>query len=93
MGSKPYIASGSYIHRMSNYCESCRYKPAEAVGENACPFTTLYWDFLQRHDEMLSGNQRMRMQLRNLARLDEQKKEAIRRQAAEFRAATPKGAY
>ncbi len=79
MGSKPYIASGKYIHRMSNYCEGCRYKPAEAVGGKACPFTTLYWDFLQRHEEMLKGNQRMRMQLRNLARIDAKKKEAITR--------------
>ena len=56
MGSKPYIASGKYIHRMSNYCESCRYNPEEAVGKDACPFTTLYWDFLLRHEEMLKAN-------------------------------------
>lgn len=93
MGSKPYVASGNYIHRMSNYCENCRYKPAEAVGDDACPFTTLYWDFLLRHQKMLESNQRMRMQLRNLSRMDEQKKEAIGLQAADFRAAMPKGAY
>ncbi|HLM53471.1 MAG TPA: cryptochrome/photolyase family protein [Pseudoxanthomonas sp.] len=42
MGSKPYAASGRYIQRMSNYCKGCRYDPARSVGEEACPFTTLY---------------------------------------------------
>ena len=68
MGSKPYIASGKYIQRMSNYCGHCRYDPAKSTGENACPFTTLYWDFLMRHEQMLAGNTRMIMQVRNLTR-------------------------
>ncbi len=93
MGSKPYVASGKYIQRMSNYCESCRYKPDEAVGENACPFTTLYWDFLMRHEKMLSGNTRMRMQLRNLTRIPEGRKQEIRDHAAAIRSALPKGSY
>ncbi len=93
MGSKPYIASGKYIDRMSNYCGGCRYKPDEAVGQNACPFTTLYWDFLMRHQEVLNANHRMKMQVRNLVRISPEKKEAIRGQAASFRAATPKGSY
>jgi len=70
MASKPYCASGRYLSRMSDYCRGCRYRPGEATGELACPFTTLYWDFLLRHEERLRSNQRMRMQLRNLARLD-----------------------
>jgi len=93
MGSKAYIATGKYIHRMSNYCEGCRYKPDEAEGEHACPFTTLYWDFLMRHEEILSGNQRMRMQVRNLARLSTKKKSAVLEQAQAFRKAMPKGNY
>jgi deoxyribodipyrimidine photolyase-related protein len=70
MGSKPYAASGKYIQRMSNYCSDCRYDPGEKAGENACPFTTLYWDFLIRHRRKLSKNPRMRLQLRNLERID-----------------------
>lgn len=93
MGSKPYIASGKYIERMSNYCEGCRYKPDQAVGNEACPFTTLYWDFLMRYERMLSSNMRTRMQVRNLARLPDERKEAIRKQASEFRSALPKGHY
>ncbi len=93
MGSKPYVASGKYIDRMSNYCSGCRYKPDEATGENACPFTTLYWDFLLRHQERLKENSRMYMQLRNLGRLSAQKQAAIRQQAKQFRDNLPKGAY
>ncbi|MEK9721601.1 MAG: cryptochrome/photolyase family protein, partial [Quisquiliibacterium sp.] len=85
MASKPYIASGKYIARMSNYCKGCRFDPAESSGPNACPITTLYWDFLMRHQEMLQANPRMLMQLRNLNRLNEPAKAAIQRQAEAFR--------
>lgn len=93
MGSKPYAASGKYIQRMSNYCQGCRYQPGEATGEEACPFTTLYWDFLMRHEKTLSGNQRMRMQLMNLNRIAPEKKEQIQSQARALRGSTPKGSY
>ena len=86
MGSKPYVASGKYIQRMSNYCANCRYNPAESVGEDACPFTTLYWDFLMRHEKMLAGNPRMIMQVKNLVRISAAKKVAISERAEELRA-------
>ena len=81
MASKPYCASGAYIDRMSNACRGCRYDPAVAVGPDACPFTTLYWDFLARHERRLRGNPRMAMQLKNLARKPAADLRAIRRQA------------
>jgi len=59
VASKPYAASGKYIHRMSNYCKDCKYDPDDMTGENACPFNALYWDFLVRHEEKFRGNQRM----------------------------------
>lgn len=68
LASKPYCASGAYINKMSNYCKGCRYNPKLSVGDNACPFTTLYWDFLARHRQRLARNQRMAMQLKNLER-------------------------
>ena len=86
LASKPYVATGKYIQRMSNYCAGCRFDPAEATGANACPFTTLYWDFLARHEARLRGNARMHMQLRNLDRLSPERRAEISRLAASIRA-------
>lgn len=81
MASKPYIASGKYIDKMSNYCKGCPYDPAKSTGPDACPFTTLYWNFLiQRKDEM-AKNPRMLMQIKNVNRLSEEVVQEITRQA------------
>ncbi len=85
MATKPYVATGKYISRMSNYCNGCRFDPNAATGENACPFTTFYWDFLLRHREMLAGNERMKWQVRNLNRLTEERKTEIQRHAEHLR--------
>ena len=85
MASKPYVASGKYLQRMSNHCAGCRYDPARSTGAKACPFTTLYWDFLARHETALRANPRMAMQLRNLARLDPEARAAITGQAEALR--------
>lgn len=81
MASKPYVASGKYIDRMSNYCKSCPFDPAQSTGPKACPFTTLYWDFLGRHADTLAKNPRMLMQLKNLNRLSPTERAAISTQA------------
>ena len=86
MASKPYVASGKYIDRMSNHCKGCRFNPAESIGETACPFTTLYWDYLDRHADTLAKNPRMLMQLKNLNRLSESQRAAITEQAQAHRA-------
>ncbi|TWU30526.1 cryptochrome/photolyase family protein [Bythopirellula polymerisocia] len=85
MASKPYVATGKYIQRMSNYCQSCQFNPAEATGETACPFTTLYWEFLSRHKKRLQGNNRMSMQLKNLERKPKAELNAIRKRAQALR--------
>jgi deoxyribodipyrimidine photolyase-related protein len=89
MASKPYAASGKYIDRMSNYCKGCRFDPAKSVdddkGKPACPITTLYWDFLMRHEAALAKNPRMVMQVRNLNRLSAQTRQAIQGQAQSHR--------
>jgi deoxyribodipyrimidine photolyase-related protein len=82
VGSKPYAASGRYIQRMSNYCSKCIYKPDQATGDMACPFTTLYWDFLMRHEQRFLDHPRAAMQWRMLNKLDEEKRGAIAEQAA-----------
>jgi deoxyribodipyrimidine photolyase-related protein len=86
MASKPYIASGKYIQRMSNYCAGCRYDPVQRTGPTACPFTTLYWDFLLRHEAMLAKNPRTVMQVRNAARLTPAQGREIANDAARLRA-------
>jgi deoxyribodipyrimidine photolyase-related protein len=80
MMSKPYAAGGAYISRMSNYCKGCAYNPKLRVGDDACPFTTLYWDFLDRHKETFAKNHRMGQQVNGLKRLtdlDELKHRAL----------------
>jgi deoxyribodipyrimidine photolyase-related protein len=69
MMTKPYAAGGAYISRMSTYCKGCAYDPKLRVGETACPFTTLYWDFLDRHKENFAKNHRMSQQVFGLNRL------------------------
>ena len=88
MSTKPYIASGRYIERMSggSLCARCRFDPGQRTGERACPFTTLYWDFLLRHEDRLRANPRTRMQVRSLERVDATERAAIRQRAAAVRA-------
>ncbi len=79
--SKPYVASGAYIARMSNYCSGCRYDPKLRSGERACPFTVLYWNFLDRHEAAFARNPRTALMARNVARLGAGERAAIRASA------------
>ena len=90
MASKPYVASGKYIDRMSNHCKGCKFNPAESTGDKACPFTTLYWDYLHTHTDTLAKNPRMLMQLKNLNRLSDENKLLIAEQASKHRASVLK---
>lgn len=85
VGSKPYCASGNYINKMSNFCTRCQYNPAKATGTDACPFTTLYWDFLDRHADILEENPRMGFQFKNLRRKPAAELAAIRQAAEKLR--------
>ncbi|GAA0619384.1 cryptochrome/photolyase family protein [Halomonas beimenensis] len=84
MGSKPYCASGKYIDRMSDHCARCRFDPRQSLGEDACPFNSLYWRFLERHAERLSANPRMKPIYGTLARMSEARRAALRDQADAF---------
>jgi len=79
--SKPYVASGQYVKRMSNYCDGCQYRPAQRSGERACPITVLYWNFLDTHEKTLAANPRTVLMARNIARLTEEERGAIRTSA------------
>jgi len=85
LASKPYAASGRYIQRMSNYCKDCRFKPDRRVGEQACPFTLLYWDFLIRHETRFARHPRAAMQWRMLHKLEQTERMDITFQAKALR--------
>ena len=91
LASKPYAASGNYIRRMSNFCQGCAYDPSVSVGERACPFNALYWDFLARHRPRFSGNARMPYVYSTLDKMGADKQAALRRQAEVHIAAMREG--
>ena len=82
LASKPYASSGNYIDRMSDYCGACAYNVKTRTDEDSCPFNALYWDFLVRNEDKLSGNNRMSLAYRNWERKDSQEKKALRDRAA-----------
>lgn len=82
MGSKPCIATGQYIQRMRAHCKGCHDDPALPSGNTACPFTTLCWDFLMRHEVVLAKNPRMALQRKNLARLTDAQQQTVNEGAA-----------
>jgi deoxyribodipyrimidine photolyase-related protein len=82
LASKPYVASGAYINRMSDYCKGCRYDVKDAVGERACPYNALYWSFLDRHRSKLEKNPRMGQMYRTWATMAPEKRKALLAKAA-----------
>ena len=79
--TKPYVSGAAYINRMSDYCGKCQYDPKKALGAGSCPFTALYWSFLERHAEMLSSNPRMFMPYNTLRRKKPEERAALRARA------------
>ena len=84
LGSKPYAAGGSYIHKMSNYCKNCSYNVRQKNGEGACPFNYLYWDFLARNRSKLESNHRIGMMYKTYDRMGSDKQKAITNDARKF---------
>ncbi len=87
VGTKPYAASGKYVKRMSNYCDSCRFDVSKRTGDDACPFNTFYWDFLVRHQKRLGRNRRMALILKHVDKMTDSEKREIRRSARSLRRA------
>ena len=77
MASKPYAASGKYIQRQSNYCQHCRYDPKQMTGSGACPFNSLYWRFVDKHEQRFAGNPRMSLVIANWRKRAARDKQAI----------------
>lgn len=70
VATKPYVSSGNYINKMSNYCGDCAYKHTQKTGEDACPFNALYWNFLEEKKEHFKNNNRMAMMMNLLNKKD-----------------------
>jgi deoxyribodipyrimidine photolyase-related protein len=92
VGSKPYVSSGNYINKMSDYCGGCSYKVADKTGPDTCPFNLLYWDFLDRHRQRFDRNPRMGPVYATWDRMDETRRQTIRGEAADFLARMEAGA-
>ncbi|RXV60736.1 cryptochrome/photolyase family protein [Roseovarius sp. A46] len=82
VASKPYVSSGNYIAKMSDYCASCAYSVKAKTGDLACPFNLLYWDFLVRHRDRFGRNPRMGPIYRTWDRMDAERHHAVRDGAA-----------
>ncbi|MBC7609756.1 MAG: cryptochrome/photolyase family protein [Polaromonas sp.] len=82
--SKPYVASGAYVKRMSNYCSACSYEPETRIGPNACPMTTLYWNFLDQHEADFAANPRTALMVKNLQRMTPELRQQVRERAQEM---------
>ena len=82
LGSKPYAASGNYIHKMSNYCKHCTYNVKTQAEPDSCPFNSLYWHFIERHTAVFENNPRMKMIYRSFQKMDPHKQDKILRRAA-----------
>jgi deoxyribodipyrimidine photolyase-related protein len=78
MATKPYASGGAYIDKMSDYCKDCVYDRKKRTGEDACPFTTLYWDFLARHEGKFARNPRVAQQVRAAHRLSDLEEVRVR---------------
>ena len=81
IATKPYVSTGSYIHKMSNYCDSCHYNKNEKITENACPFNSLYWNFLDDKRPQLQNNRRMGMMYSLLDKMDKNQLVKIKKRA------------
>ena len=84
VGSKPYVSSGAYIDRMSDYCGSCHYRVKDKTGPRACPFNLLYWHFLIRHRDRFAGNPRMAQMYRTFDRMEQTRRDTVLTEAEAF---------
>lgn len=84
LASKPYAASGSYINKMSNYCNNCSYKVNKKNGDDACPFNYLYWNFMALNRKNFYYNQRLKMIYNAYDKMSEEKKRTISEDSSRF---------
>ena len=86
IATKPYVSSAAYLQRMGDYCQGCSYDPQLKTGARACPFNALYWDFFERHAGELQGNPRLALVYRQLQKMPDMQRDALRSYAEQLRA-------
>ncbi|MGZ8252391.1 MAG: cryptochrome/photolyase family protein, partial [Methylophilaceae bacterium] len=86
LATKPYVSSAAYIDRMSDYCKGCHYDKKQRLGERACPYNALYWDFFERNKAKLGKNPRLGIVYKQLEKMAPDIKQATQSQSAELRA-------
>jgi len=91
VGTKPYAAGANYINTMSDYCRRCRYNPKQTVGDDACPYNALYWDFIARHERRFTSHPRLALPLRGWRAKDDEWRAAVRDRARIIRRAIGDG--
>lgn len=84
IATKPYVSSASYINKMSNYCKDCHYAKSKKTGEKACPFNSLYWNFIDTNKEKFTDNRRMKMMLATWNKMQAEKKSDLLEQAEKY---------
>ncbi len=85
LATKPYVSSAAYLQRMGDHCKGCVYDPKRRIGENACPFNALYWDFFERHRSHFEANPRLGMVYRQLANMGPEARQALSEQAGQHK--------
>ncbi|MBA2175471.1 cryptochrome/photolyase family protein [Halobacillus locisalis] len=93
LSTKPYVSSANYIHKMSDYCNECPFHPKHKTEEDACPFNALYWDFLDRHEDRLGDNPRMKLIYSQWSKKDQDDKQAIKKKASSLKQQLTKGSF
>lgn len=89
--TKPYVSGAAYINRMSDYCGRCALDPKKSVGPGSCPYTALYWTFLEKHADLLQSNQRLRMPYATLRKKSAAERNALAERAAQAVAQLERG--
>ena len=89
--TKPYVSGAAYINRMSDFCGKCALDPRKATGAGSCPFTALYWSFLERNEQKLAPLNRMAMPLMTMRRKPAAEKKALRERAEQAIAELARG--
>lgn len=84
LASKPYVSSGNYINKMSDYCKNCHYSVSKKTGEKACPFNYLYWNFVDKHREAFEENGRVSFMINMLNKKSDEELNEIREDSERY---------